>query len=78
MPDGSYQCDKDGWDCGNGGVVDCVVVSDITEEGGVINRHFCRDVKDEDGKITHHGCDKKVLNATHLKHFLETQEKTDS
>lgn len=69
-----FFCDKDGTDCGNGGVVDCVVVSDITEEGAVINRHFCRDKKDEDGKITHHGCDKKVLNTTHLKYYIEQTE----
>lgn len=74
---GKYECDKCGWDCGNGGVTACLVVSDITDGGEVVNHHFCRDEKDDDGKVTHKGCAKKVMSSTNLKHYLESQEKAE-
>lgn len=73
---GSFECDKCGWDCKNGAITECVIVSDIDAETGlVINMHFCRDVKDEDGKITHKGCAKKILSKSNTEHYLETHKK---
>lgn len=66
--DGSFECDRCGADCGNGGVLDCVVVSDLDLDnpGHVANYHFCRD-REEDGKKIK-GCANKVLSTTNLKH----------
>jgi len=75
--DGSYVCDRCGGDCGNGGVYDCLVVSDMkVGEGGVhvLNLHFCRTQHDGNGKRTK-GCDDVILSTTNLKSFLETQQK---
>lgn len=73
LEDGSFNCDKCGGDCGNGGVAACLVVSDLDPEnsGMVRNLHFCRD-REEDGK-TVKGCAKKVLSPTNLKHYEETR-----
>lgn len=66
-----YICDRDGADCGNGGVVACLVVSDLDHEneGMVKNYHFCRD-REEDGK-TVKGCAGKVMSAANLAFHLE-------
>lgn len=76
--DGSYVCDRDGRDVGNGGVLSALIVSNYDPETGtVVNHHFCRDEKDEDGKIIHHGCDKKVLSARNLEHYRNQKEKSN-
>lgn len=69
-----YICDRDGADCGNGGVVACLVVSDLDpeNEGMVKNYHFCRD-REEDGKLVK-GCAGKVMSAANLKFHLEAAE----
>lgn len=72
LPDGSHVCDKCGSDCGNGGVLDCLVVSDLDEENNTVrNLHFCRD-REGEGK-TIKGCAKKVLSPANLKHYEESR-----
>jgi hypothetical protein len=75
QPDGSYVCDRDGVDVGNGSVLMALVVSDLDPDnpGHVRNLHFCRDREDEDGKIVK-GCARKVLSSTNMKHYTETKE----
>lgn len=59
-----FICDKCGGEAGNGGVRDCVVVSDLNLESGlVVNYHFCRENK----------CDKKLLRSSMLTAYLERQ-----
>lgn len=79
-PDGSYSCDRCGHDCGNGGVIDCVVVSALDPEnpGMVLNFHFDRDTVDEEGKVTRKGCAGKVLSARNLEYFWSKREKESS
>lgn len=72
LSENKFECDKCGADCGNGGVLSALVLSDIDPDrpGHVRNLHFCRDREDKDGnKIK--GCDNKVLSTTNLKHLKE-------
>lgn len=80
LPDGSHVCDRCGESCGNGGVIDCLVVSglDPENEGMVLNFHFCRDDKDEEGKVIRKGCAGKVLSARNLQHFWSMREKEEA
>lgn len=72
LSDGSHVCDKCGADCGNGGVIDCVVVSDLDAENNTVrNLHFCRD-REQDGK-TIEGCAEQVLSPANLKHYEESR-----
>lgn len=54
-------CDKCGGDCGNGGIDQCAVVSDLDPDtpGLIRNYHFCRANK----------CDTKVLAPANLEWF---------
>lgn len=72
-PEGDYVCDRDGVNVGNGGVDRALVVSDRDPDkpGHVRILHFCRD-REENGK-TIKGCANKVLSATNLKHYKESQ-----
>lgn len=71
---GKHECDRCGTDVGNGGVLQCVVVSDLDPDdpGMVRNLHFCRD-RDEGGKLVK-GCARKVLSPANLKHYEEARE----
>lgn len=71
--DGSFTCDKCGTDCGNGGVYDALVVSDIkVEDTMVVNLHFCRGRYDDQGAYTA-GCDGAILSPSNMANFLATQ-----
>lgn len=74
--DGTYVCDRCGGDCGNGGVHDALVISDMKTDDGlqVINLHFCRAQTDADGKRVA-GCDSSILTPRNMEHFLEAQPK---
>jgi hypothetical protein len=75
LADGSFVCDRCGADCGNGGVFDALVISDISaDDTMVLNLHFCRKTWQEDGTLRK-GCDGVILSAANLKSFLETQPK---
>lgn len=76
-PDGTYECDRCGADCGNGGVRDCAIVADLDpdNEGHVRNLHFCRDREEDGRKIK--GCARKLLSATNLKHREESRGRTE-
>lgn len=68
----SYSCDRCGGDCGNGSVVDCLVIMDVNNDTGMpVQYHFCRDTVDEDGKVAKKGCARKLLSVTNLAHFHE-------
>lgn len=69
---GHVECDRCGWDCDNGSVLICAIVSDIDEETGLVrNLHFCRDVADAEGKVTHKGCARKLLSPSMLKAHID-------
>lgn len=71
-PVGKHVCDKCGADCGNGGVLDALVVSDLDpDSGGVRNLHFCR--TREENEKTVKGCAEKLLSPPNLKHYEETR-----
>lgn len=74
---GKFICDRCGEDCGNGGVIDSLVVSDIDPDnpGHVRNLHFCR-ARENDGK-TVKGCDSKVLSNSNLKFYKEHRDATE-
>lgn len=74
ISDSEYLCDKCGGDCGNGGVVACLVVSDLDHdnEGMVKNYHFCRDREEDDKTVK--GCASKVMSAANLAFHLEKTE----
>lgn len=68
---GTHVCDRCAQGCGNGGVMECLVVSDLDPETGhVRNLHFCRDHEDKDGNKVK-GCDSKVLSARNMQHYRE-------
>lgn len=77
ISDTEFRCDRCGGDCGNGGVTESLVASDVDDDnpGMVVNHHFCRDQVDEDGKVIKKGCRNKVLSAANLKYYLEVKEK---
>lgn len=77
LTDGSHACDNCGADVGNGGVSECVVVSDLKpgERGMVTNYHFCRD-REEDGKEIK-GCERKLLRPSVMKYRRELEEGHD-
>lgn len=75
LDDGRFVCDKCGGDCGNGGVAQALVVSDLdVSVPRVVNLHFCRERIDDNGKKTS-GCDKTVLSAANLAHYLKSRDK---
>lgn len=60
---GKFKCDNCGGSAGNGGVQDCIIVSDLnSDSGAVINHHFCRA----------HKCDKEVLREAVLRAYRAT------
>jgi hypothetical protein len=85
-PDGNgYECDRCGRDCGNGGVVEALVVSDLSwdlkgdaNDGHVRNLHFCRDIRDENGKVKERRCASKVISKRNLEHYLARREEEDA
>lgn len=76
-PDGLHYCDRCGFDLGNGGVANCVVVSDLDPDrpGMVRIFEFCRDHRDENGEDVR-GCNHELLSPSMLKHYTESQETT--
>lgn len=73
-----FRCDRCGGDCGNGGVFDSLVVSDMDAASGrVVNLHFCRTRYDQEtgAKIT--GCDSVLLKKADLAYYLEENGTTD-
>ena len=68
-----FECDSCGASCGNGGVGQCLVVSDLDlDEGRVVNLHFCRDHLDGEKKVK--GCATKLLAPKNLAHYLKDRE----
>lgn len=76
-PDGRHECDRCGADVDNGGVANCVIVSDLDPDrpGMVRNLEYCRDRPgpDVDGGIIK-GCSRKLLSPSMLRHHTARQE----
>lgn len=77
--DGVTTCDRCGADCGNGGVTEAVVISDLDATDGMVrNLHLCRGTQTVQISETGQrevveesvGCDVTVLDASTLAHYL--------
>lgn len=65
-PEGLYTCARCGADCGNGSVMECVIVSDLDAEHGiVVNMRFCR--ARWEGGVVVKGCDSVVFGPAAIK-----------
>lgn len=68
-----FRCDRCGEDCGNGGVHDSLVVTDMDLLNGlVVNLNFCRTHYDDEGNEVP-GCDQLILPAEYMTAYLESE-----
>lgn len=76
LKNGKHVCDRCGEDVGNGGVMQCIVVSQLDPHnpGMVRNLHFCLDTVDESGTVTRKGCERKILSPANIKFNEENRE----